>query len=31
MGIAEKYIKKDYPDIADEIHDQIINEINKLN
>jgi len=31
MNIAERYIKKDYPDIADEIHDQIINEINKLN
>lgn len=31
MNIAEKYIKKDYPDIADEIHDRIINEMNKTN
>ncbi|MCU0652779.1 MAG: hypothetical protein MUD10_00780 [Candidatus Pacebacteria bacterium] len=29
MHIAERYIKKDYPDIADEIHDRIIDERDK--
>jgi hypothetical protein len=24
MGIAERYIRRDYPDIADEIHDRVI-------
>lgn len=28
MRIAERYLKKSYPDIADEIHDRIINERN---
>ncbi len=29
MRIAEKYIRKDYPDIADEIHDRILEAKNK--
>ncbi|MDD4308703.1 MAG: hypothetical protein PHU53_07870 [Thermoplasmata archaeon] len=29
MCIAEKYIRKDYPDIADEIHDRILEAKNK--
>jgi hypothetical protein len=29
MHVAERYIRKDYPDIADEIHDRITNERNQ--
>jgi len=29
MHVAERYIRKDYPDIADEIHDRVTEEMNK--